>query len=353
MGTSRRPTMADVAAKAGVSLSTVSLTYSGAGPISPDMKARVEKAALALGYAGPSPQGRALRSGRSHIVGVVIHEKLHLAFRDPLALRVIDALIEDLGDMGLGVLLIPSPSGEPGERSLLDSAPMDAAVVIRVRDHDEPALEILKRRGVPIVVMEGPAPLGAGSVTIDDTSATVELIEHLMELGHEHIATVTLPLAINRETHVLGPETDVDAVWTPTHNRLVAFERAGIEPCVVVEARASMVEEGIAAGHLALSHESKPTAIVCQSDLLAGGVILAARELELRVPQDISVTGFDGLDLPWIAPHEITSMSQDGSAKGHALASEVKALLAGESPAPITMPLEFRPGNTTAKPGRR
>lgn len=353
MGSTRRPTMADVAAKAGVSLSTVSLTYSGVGPISPDMKARVEKAALELGYAGPSPQGRALRSGRSHIVGVVIHEKLHLAFRDPLALRVMDALIEDLGEMGLGVLLIPSPSGEADERSLLDSAPMDAAVVIRVRDRGEPALEILKRRGVPIVVMEGPAPAGAGSVTIDDTTATQELIEHLKALGHERIATVTLPLALNRETHVLKSDSDVESVWTPTHNRLVAFERAGIEPCVIVEARASMVEEGIAAGHLAMSHESKPTAIVCQSDILAGGVILAARELDLRVPQDISITGFDGLDLPWIAPHEITSMTQDGSAKGHALASEVKALLAGESPEPISMPITFRPGNTTTKPGRR
>src|SRR5690606_29041524 len=191
MSNTGRPTMVDVAAKAGVSLSTVSLTYSGAGPISPDMKARVEKAAQALGYAGPSPQGRALRSGRSHIVGVVIHEKLALAFRDPLALRVMDGLIGDLGEMGLGVLLIPSPSDDRDERSLLETAPMDAAVVLRVRDHDEPALDIIHRRGIPLVVMEGTAPPGAGSVTIDDTTATVELIEHLKGLGHTRIGTVT------------------------------------------------------------------------------------------------------------------------------------------------------------------
>src|SRR5690606_5628714 len=108
----KRPTMADVATKAGVSLSTVSLTYSGAGPIAPETKARVEQAAADIGYLGPSPQGRALRSGRSHIVGVVIHEKLALAFRDPLALRVMDGLIGDMGDMGLGTLLIPSPVGD-------------------------------------------------------------------------------------------------------------------------------------------------------------------------------------------------------------------------------------------------
>lgn len=353
MSSTGRPTMADVAAAAGVSLSTVSLTYSSAGPISPDMKARVEKAAAELGYAGPSPQGRALRSGRSHIVGVVIHEKLQLALRDPLTLRIMDGLIGDMGEMGLGALLIPSPSGEPDERSLLESAPLDAAVVMRVRDQGEPALEILKRRGVPIVVMEGEAPAGAGSVTIDDATATAELITHLRELGHERIATVTLPLGIRRDTGIVTPSAEIERAWRPTHNRLIAFERAGIEPCVIVEARASLVEEGIAAGHLALSHESRPTAVVCQSDILAGGVILAARELDLRVPQDISVTGFDGLDLPWLAPHEVTTMSQDGTAKGHALATLVRAVLAGESPDQVTMPLTLRPGTTTAPPHER
>ncbi len=352
MGTNKRPTMVDVATAAGVSLSTVSLTYSGAGPISPEMRARVEKAAEQLGYAGPSPQGRALRSGRSHIVGVVIHEKLQFAFRDPLALKVMDGLIADLSDMGLGVLLIPSPTGQVDERSLLDSAPLDAAVVLRVRNRAEPALDILKRRGIPTVVLEGNAPAGAGSVSIDDLSATAELITHLKDLGHTRIATVTLPLGVNRETAIITPDDKVDNAWTAARNRIAAFDRAGIEPCVVVETRASLVEEGIAAGHLALSHETQPTAVVCQSDILAGGVVLAARELDMRVPQDVSVTGFDGLDLPWLAPHEITTMTQDGNAKGHALASEVKALLAGETPEPIVLPLHFKAGTTTAKPGR-
>ena len=104
MSAKRRPTMADVAALAGVSLSTVSLTYSGAGPISPHMRARVEKAAAELDYAGPSARAQALRSGRSRVVGLVIHERLHYALRDPFTLRVLDALIGDLGEMGQGVL---------------------------------------------------------------------------------------------------------------------------------------------------------------------------------------------------------------------------------------------------------
>ena len=343
----KKPTMADVATRAGVSLSTVSLTYSGAGPISQDTKARVERAAEELGYGGPSPQGRALRSGKSGIVGVVIHEKFARSFRDPLNLRILDSLIADFGAMGVGVLLIPQPTGEPGERTLLDNAAMDAVVVLRVRDHEEPALAIAHRRGIPLVVMEGPAPEGAGSLDIDDTDATVRLISHLRELGHERIATVTLPFGAEADTRVITRAETARAAWTPIHHRLDAFELAGIEPCVIIEAHASMVEAGIAAGHIALAHESRPTAVVCQSDLLAGGVILAAREKGLSVPEDLSVTGFDGLDLPWVAPHEVTTMKQDGAAKGHVLASEVKSLLEGRSPERVLMPLEFRRGNTT------
>lgn len=353
MTSKRRPTMADVAAQAGVSLSTVSLTYSGAGPISADMRTRVEKAASDLGYTGPSPQAQALRSGRSRVIGLVIHERLQFAFRDPFTLRVLDALIGDLGEMGLGILLLPSPSpsADSTEPNLLSTASMDAAVLMRVRDHDEPALDLLARRELPFAIVEGTAP-GAAAITIPDRRVTADLIRHLVELGHERIATVTLPRGSRRPTSIYEGDLLAGALWTPTRNRLAAFDDAGIEPCVVVESGASMVEEGVAAGHLALSHPSRPTAVVCQSDLLAGGVVLAARELGLRVPEDVSITGFDGLDLPWLQPLDLTTVPQDGAAKGHLIAQGVRALLDGQEPPVVELPLEIRVGTSTARPGR-
>ncbi len=351
MSAQRRPTMADVAALAGVSLSTVSLTYSGAGPISPDMRARVEKAAADLGYAGPSLRAQALRSGRSRVVGLVIPERLQFALRDPFTLRVLDALIGDLGEMGQGVLLLPFPSAESTEPNLLGTASMDAAVLMRVRDHDEPALDILARRDLPFAIVEGTAP-GAAAITIPDRRATADLIRHLVELGHERIATVTLPRQTRGVTQVYEGELLAGALWTPTRNRLAAFDEAGVTPCVVIESGASMVEEGVAAGHLAFGHPSKPTAVVCQSDLLAGGVVLAARELGLNVPEDVSITGFDGLDLPWLQPLDLTTVPQDGAAKGHLIAQGVKALLDGDEPPVIELPLEIRIGNSTARAAR-
>lgn len=341
--------MADVAERAGVSLSTVSLTYSGAGPITEDTKGRVEKAAAELGYSGPSSLARSLRSGRTHIVGFVLGEGLSLAFRNAQALQVMDGVVSGLGDLGLSVLLVAAPTGEPGEKPVLDSAAMDAAIIYRVRDHDDPALEVLQRRGIPVVVMEGPQPAGGGAVTIDDETATVRLIEHLRELGHERIGTVTLPFDINGDTRIVEADAIGEVAWGPTRNRLAAFARAGVTPCVVVESRATMVEEGLAAGHLALSHPSKPTALVCQSDLIAAGVIMAAHELGIRIPHDVSVTGFDGLDLPWLAPHELTTVVQDATLKGRMLAAEVQALLDGDTPAPVDLPVTLRIGTTTAR----
>ena len=342
--------MADVAARASVSLSTVSLAYSGAGPISPAMKARVEKAAADLEYAGPSAQARALRSGRSHVVGVVIHDSFNLAFRAPHVLNVMDGLISELGEMGLGVLLLPTPVSDGERASLLETSPMDAAVVLRVRDHDDPGIELLSKRAVPFVVMDGSAPAGAGQVSIDDTTATVQLIEHLRELGHERIGTITLPHEPGHDTTLRPTNYMPESAWAPMHNRLEAFRVAGVEPCVIVEARESMEAEGIAAGHIALTHESNPTALIVQSDILAAGAVVAARELDMSVPHDVSITGFDGIDLPWLAPLELTTVIQDGVSKGKAMAREVRKLLEGKDPSHVLMPLELSIGTSTAPP---
>ncbi|WP_234996369.1 LacI family DNA-binding transcriptional regulator [Demequina sp. NBRC 110054] len=341
--------MTDVAALAGVSVSTVSLAYSGAGPLTEATREKVMTAAAELGYAGPSPEARALRSGRTGIVGVVVHERLVRSFRDPLQLRILDAITEDLGAMGMGVLLVPSPA-TADDRPLLAGAAMDAAIVLRVRDHDEPALEILRRRGIPMVAMEAPEGAVGAHVTIDDATATLALVRRLVDLGHERIATVTVPMTDRAQTRLVSPEDLPDPMWTPARHRLDAFAAAGIAPCAIVEAEASMVEAGIQAGRLLLAHPSRPTAVACQSDLLAGGVIVAAREAGLEVPRDLSVTGFDGLDLPWLAPLTLTTQAQDGAVKGHAIAGAVRNLLAGEEPGEIRVALELREGTTVAAP---
>lgn len=352
MGQSR-PTLADVATSAGVSVSTASLAFSGAGPIAAETRARVLAAAAALGYSGPNPLGRSLRSGRSGIVAVVIGDQLRRSFRDPVSVQVLDGLVGTLGTMGLGVLLVPGgaqPDGMPLADPLLASAPMDVAVLIWGARTGDPALEALRQRGVPVVIGEGPAIDGAPLVGIADRAGTEELVRYLVGLGHERIATVTLPFDGERRCGPVDAERMRALDWTPTRHRLEAFADAGVVPSVVVETAGSLVEEGRAAGRLVLEGPDRPTAVVAQSDLLAAGVLLAARELGLRVPQDVSVAGFDGLDLPWLAPDVLTTVAQPLAAKGETLGLAVAGVLAGDEPTAVELPVELRVGTTTGPP---
>ena len=88
---------------------------------------------------------------------------------------------------------------------------------------------------------------------------------------------------------------------------------------------------------------------MAQSDVIAAGVIIAAEELGLRVPDDLSVTGFDGVDLPWL-PHRITTMDQQGREKGRLLGTLVRRRLDGTRPRSVTQPVLLRVGTTTAPP---
>lgn len=348
-----RPTLADVAYAAGVSVSTASLAFSGAGPIAPETRDKVHAAAKRLGYAGPNPLGRSLRSGRSGIVAVVIGDQLRRSFRDPVSVQVLDGLVSTLGPLGLGVLLVPAHTTDEGLAELdplLAGAPMDAAVIIWGARPDDGVLAALQRRGVPVVVGEGPELDGVAVVGVEDRTGTTELVRHLQSLGHTRFGLVTLPLCHPRQTGVATPERLARLDWAPARHRLQGLADAGVEPVLTVETAGSLVEEGRAAGRLLLDVEDPPTAVLAQSDLLAAGVLLAARELGLRVPEDVSVAGFDGLDLPWLAPDVLTTVAQPLGAKGEAIGHAVEKVLAGDVPPPVRMPVSLQVGTTTGPP---
>jgi DNA-binding LacI/PurR family transcriptional regulator len=347
-----RPTLAHVARSAGVSVSTASLAFSGAGPIAAATRDRVLAAAAALGYRGPNALGRQLRSGRSGIVGVLIGDQLRRSFRDPVSIQMLDGLVSTLGPLGLGVLLIPGLSEDEPHRPdpLVESAAMDVAVLLCGANSRDANLLALQRRGIPMVVVESQPVPGVAAIDLDDRRGTAELGRYVRGLGHEQIATVTLPFDWRRRNGLASPARLAEVEWEPTRRRLRGLSDAGIDPVAVYETPASLVEHGAAAGRALLSLPDRPTAIIAQSDLLASGVVLAARELGLRVPQDVSVAGFDGVDLPWLAPDVLTSVRQPLAEKGAAMAHAAKTLLTGTVPEPVVLPVVLTVGTTTGPP---
>lgn len=357
---SRRPTLSDVAREAGVSVSTASLAFSGAGPIAEQTRERVHAAAATLGYAGPNALGRQLRSGRHGIVGVVIGDKVKRSFRDPVSIQMLDGLVSTLSELRLGVMLIPGmESDEMGAMKvdpLLETSGMDVAVLIWGAHVDDPRLEVLRRRSIPVVIGEGNAAPGCSLVAIDDRGGFAELAEHLYGLGHRRVANVTLPFRMGRKAGWIENPRDEEIDWTPTRNRLEALEESRLEVVATYETPASLVESGADAARLILDPArwpdpaKRPTAIVAQSDLLAAGVVLAAREMGLRVPEDVSVVGFDGVDLPWLGTDSLTTVTQPLEAKGEALGHAVDALLQGRGVTEVVLPVELRVGTTTGPP---
>jgi DNA-binding LacI/PurR family transcriptional regulator len=190
-------------------------------------------------------------------------------------------------------------------------------------------------------------------VRIDERAAGAVVARHVRELGHRRVAHVAMPL-----THrsVAGPVPDSEVsqrdVAIPSTGRLVGFRDVfGQSAEAVQTGDGSSVEGGIAMGRALLDRPARrrPTAIVCQSDVIAAGVVIAAEELGLSVPGDLSVTGFDGVDLPWL-PHRLTTMDQQGREKGRVLGDLVRRRLEGRRVRSVTQPVTLRVGTTTAPP---
>ncbi len=345
MGQSDRPTLADVAAAAGVSVSTASLAFSGAGPVAASTRDRVLAAAAELGYTGPNPIARSLRRGRSGVIAVVLGAELASAFSDPIHTGTLDGVARELGERGLGLLLVRSDHfGDVP--TLVREGVMDAAIIAGLSDLADPVLDALRARGVPFVRVDA-GPQDVAGVGIDDAAGIVGLVEHLRGLGHSRIAVLSLPLRHRDATGLVDPRSLGPIAFTPTANRWAGVRESGLVPVAAAEASSSVVEEGRAAARLLLERDDRPTAILAFSDLLAGGAVLAARELGLRVPQDVSVAGFDGLELPWLAPDRLTTAVQGLVEKGRLTARAAAALADGESSPLVRLPVVLRVGTTT------
>lgn len=366
MGRAERPTLADVAAAAGVSVSTASLAFSSAGPVAPATRDRVLACAADLGYAGPDPTARSLRRGRSGVVAVVVADRLRRAFSDPVSTQTLDGIAQELGDRGLGLLLVPSEAFQDVP-ALVRNGAMDAAVIGGLSTPHDATIEALRARAVPLVRIDADPEDGTG-VGLEDRAGTTRLIRHLTDLGHTRIGLVTMPLGPGRRAGALDPTARHEIAYTPTRNRWAGVLDAGVTAVAALEAGctlvgeeqerarlgASLVEEGMAAGRLLLDRPDRPTAVFAFTDLLAAGVVLAARELGLSVPGDVSIAGFDGLSLPWLAPDRLTTVVQPLTEKGRLTARAAAALADGEPLPYRRLDVEFRAGTTTGPaPARR
>ncbi|MCR2819370.1 LacI family DNA-binding transcriptional regulator [Microbacterium sp. zg.Y1090] len=344
----RRATIADVARTAGVSPSTASVVFSGKTPVTDATRTRVLDAAAALGYTGPDPRAASLRLGRSGIVGVVFIGHLGAAFVDPVVRAMMDGLAEAVAPVDAALLLLRDSAGAAAQGAQVTTAPIDAAVLVGCTPAMAESLAMLRARGVPVVVIEGDAGPDVPRVILDNREAQRTLAERVRALGHTEAAIVTLPTHRGGVPGWIDPDRQGQIAIDVVRDRL-AGAREVYPHAAVFAAEGSSIDAGLAAGRAILADPAtRPTAVLAQSDLLAAGVVRAAEELGLTVPGDVSVTGFDGIDVDGLAPFVLTTMVQPAAEKGRAAGAAVMAMLDGEEAPSVCFRSVYREGNTTA-----
>lgn len=302
--------MAEVAEAAGVSVMTVSYSYSRPERVSAVTRRKVLEAAGRLGYPGPNPVARSLRRGRTGALGVVLGEHLTYAFEDPQAGRFLAGVAEVCVEHGLALTILPI-TGAPTDAARVADAAVDGFVVWTTAD-DDPVVDALAATALPAVIHGGPERAGMPLVAADDLAAARAVAAEAFARS-QRPAVLSFPLDRDRRPTIAnGPDPDA-ATFRVTRQRLAGFRDAWqgnwSDVRVAICAR-NTAEDAEAAALTLLSAPEPADAVAAMSDELALGVLRAAERLGVRV----AVTGWD--DTGAAAAAGLTTIAQSLHAQG-------------------------------------
>lgn len=294
-------TIQDVAAEAGVSMSAVSKVLRQAYGVSPQMRTRVTAAIDRLGYR-PRIGARAMR-GRTYTVGVVLVE-LTSPFQTEVAQGISDKL--DTPYQDIIVAAGASPQGQKaGIEALLDRQ-VDGLVLVAPRLDEAWIEEVAKSVPIVTVALHG-HPTTFDTVVDDERLGARLMVDHLVEAGHRRIVHTSMPRG----------ETEGAFILSHTARRQgfeQAMHRHGLEADVIETWYSE--EGGHRAAIEAFDRVQRPTAIFAGADIAALGVLRAAEERGLRVPDDLSVVGYDNIYTSTINRVSLTTVDQSGRRTG-------------------------------------
>ena len=317
----RRATLASLAAELKVSRTTVSNAFNRPDQLSRELRERVLATAKQLGYV-PDPVARSLRTRKAGAVGLVMTEALTYSFSDPAARDFVAGVAQSCEELGQGLLLVavgPSRSLEDGTAAVL-GAGVDGFVLYSVGD-DDPYLQVVLRRRLPVVVVDQPKNLsGVSRVGIDDRAAMRELVGYVLGLGHREIGLLTMRLGRDRRQDLVDAERLKSTTFDVQRERILgvwdAMKAAGVDPdsLTVVESYEHLSTSGGDAAKVAMEANPRITALMCTADILALSAMDYLRAHGIYVPGQITLTGFDGV--PDAISRGLTTVAQPSLQKG-------------------------------------
>jgi LacI family transcriptional regulator len=286
-----RVTLAEVALEAGVSVPTVSKVLNGKPDVSAATRKRVEEL---LSDAGYRPRRRQASAGRSRIIELVLR-----GLDSPWSTLIIEGVDEVAHQMGRGVVVTAVHGKHRPPRAWLDAVierRSDGAVLV-VSDLGPAQHRSLEGLGIPSVYLDplGQPPTDAPSVGATNWAGGLAAAEHLLGLGHERIAVISGP------PHLACSRARVDGYRAAMHARGISV------PQHYVRFAEFHQSAGLHQASMLLELRQRPTAIFCASDMVALGAYEAAHRQGLRVPDDVSIVGFDDIPLAaWVQPNLTT-----------------------------------------------
>ena len=354
-------TMKDVALAAGVSPATVSNAFRGrAGKLSESQRARVLSVAAELGYHGPDPAGRALRTGVIGAIGAMFTETLSFAFDDASAVLLLKGISQIAEQADLTLSLLPFPPHAPGadadarqrrDAHIVRNSLVDRFLAYSMPD-DHPAVVTAIARRLPTVIVDSPFNKDVHYVGIPDRAAAREAAEHLIALGHRRFGIIVDRLVPD------GRSGFVDAARLKSTQEAVPRERLSgyreaLTAAGIAWSSVAVLEAGgltvplfdVAADLMLRTHDV--TAILTVNDELGMAVLRACRRRKVAVPEQVSVVGFD--DVPAAAEAGLTTVHQSFVEKGR-VAAQLLTDGASVEPQRILLPTTFTERTSTAPP---
>ncbi|MGW4897567.1 LacI family DNA-binding transcriptional regulator [Kitasatospora sp. NPDC004240] len=314
-----RPTIADIARRAGVSKGAVSFALNGRPGVSESTRARILRVAEEMNWR-PHSAARALGGARSDAVGLVIARPARTIGVEPFFSQLLSGLqaVLSAGSVALHLMVVEDTAAEiEVYRRWASEHRVDGFIVVDLQVRD-PRPAVLEELALPAVVLGGPGRGGPLRIWADDREAMLSIVDYLAAIGHRRIA------------HLAGLPH-----FQHTQRRIRALRdssrRLGLEEALSVPTDFSDAE-GAAATRTLLSRPRRPTALIYDSDVMAVAGLGVAAEMGVAVPGELSIVSFDDSVLARIVHPPLTALSRDTFALGEQVARSLLAVIEGAGP---------------------
>jgi len=317
----------------GVSAMTVSNAFNRPGELSASLRQRILSTAANLGYHGPRPTGRMLRTGLAGAIALFNPDPIPHLFEDSNASAFMAGISTVCEKHQYGLTVLPPVPDDSG-LTAIDKVAVDGFILYAIPDHSPIVKRILDRQLPTVTVDMGKLPAVA-AVGIDDRAAARQIAHHVLQAGHRRIAILSLELMPDGYSGPVTHERVKKCRASVTKQRLLgyvdALRKAEVDPATapIYEIRTNDdAEASFWARNLLERKRGRPTAIFSMSDRMAFGALRAAAQLGLQVPRDLSIVGFDDVPQAASCTPALTTIRQPSRTKGQLAAS----IVAGEVP---------------------